>query len=57
MECHEPPKLISVIEDVGQQPVAPTLVEWSEEERSNVVTFFTLLDQWDRVLNKERQVA
>ena len=30
---------------------------WSEEERRNVAAFFTLLDQWDRELNKQRQVA
>ena len=30
---------------------------WSEEERHNVAAFFTLLDQWDRELNKQRQVA
>jgi hypothetical protein len=52
MECHEPPKLISVIEDV-----APTPVEWSEEERCNVVTFFSLLDRWDRQLNEKKGAA
>lgn len=57
MECHEPPKLISVIEDVAQQTVAPTPVEWSEEERRNVVTFFTLLDQWDRQFSEMKGAA
>jgi hypothetical protein len=32
-------------------------VDWGEEERRTVATFFTLLDQWDRDLNKKRQVA
>ena len=31
--------------------------DWGEEERRNVAAFFTLLDQWDRDLNKQRQVA
>ena len=57
MECHEPLNLISVIEDVGHKTDAPTPVEWSEEERRNVVTFFTLLDQWDREFSKEKGVA
>jgi hypothetical protein len=30
---------------------------WGEEECSNVVAFFTLLDQWDRDLNAKKQVA
>jgi len=52
MESYEPPKLISVIEDV-----APTPVEWSEEERRNVVAFFTLLDLWDRQLSEKKGAA
>lgn len=31
--------------------------DWSEEERRNISAFFTLLDQWDRTMNPNRQVA
>lgn len=31
--------------------------DWSEEERRNISAFFTLLDQWDRTLNRNIQVA
>jgi len=52
MESHEPPKLICVKEDVVLTPV-----EWSEEDRRNVVTFFTLLDQWDRQFSEKKGAA
>jgi hypothetical protein len=57
MESHEPLKLISVIDNVERHAVAPTPVEWSEEERRNVVVFFTLLDQWDRQLSEKKGAA
>jgi hypothetical protein len=40
-----------------EESVRAARSDWSEEERGNVVTFFTLLDQWDRNLNKKWQVA
>ena len=30
---------------------------WTEEERRNVAALFTLLDQWDRELNRKREAA
>jgi hypothetical protein len=57
MECLEPSKPDAVITSVGQHNVAPTPVEWGEEERRNVVTFFTLLDQWDRQVNERKGAA
>ena len=40
-----------------EESVRAARADWGEEERGNVVTFFTLLDQWDRELNQKRQVA
>ena len=40
-----------------EEGVRAARADWGEEERGNVVAFFTLLDQWDRELNKERKVA
>ena len=52
MECHEPQQqsAVKVSESTQQDQASTTPVQWSEEERQNVVTFFTLLDQWDRKL-------
>ncbi len=52
IESREPKPSVPVEEDV-----CPARVDWGEEERRNVAAFFTLLDQWDRDLNKKRQVA
>jgi hypothetical protein len=47
------PEMREPVEGTG----AVRTVAWSEEERRNVAAFYTLLDQWDRELNKQRQVA
>ncbi len=52
IESREPKPSVPV-EEGG----CPARTEWGEEERRNVAAFFTLLDQWDRDLNKMRQVA
>ncbi len=59
MESCEPPKPTAVqLGDGDQRGTVPaTQQQWSEEERRNVVTFFTLLDQWDRQLRKNEGVA
>ena len=54
MESHEPPRPDPVKVSAGTHQA---LVEWSEEERRNVVTFFTLLDQWDRQLSEKKGAA
>ena len=54
MECHEPQKPDAV---KVSESTSPPSVQWSEEERRNVVTFFTLLDQWDRQLPEKKEVA
>lgn len=35
----------------------PGPVEWSEEARRNVASFFWLLDQWDRQSSRRREAA
>lgn len=59
MESHEPQKqsAVKVIESIHQDKASPTPVQWSEEERGNVVTFFTLLDKWDRQLCEKKGAA
>ena len=59
MECHEPLKhsAVKVSESTQTDQTSPTMVPWSEEERRNVVTFFTLLDQWDRQLSEKKGAA
>jgi hypothetical protein len=59
MECDEPPKPndVKVSESTHQDLASLTPVQWSEEERGNVVTFFTLLDQWDRKLGEKKGAA
>jgi hypothetical protein len=59
MECHEPQKqsAVKVNESTHQDKATLTPVQWSEEERRNVVTFFTLLDQWDRQLGEKKGAA
>ena len=59
MECHEPqkPSAVQVSESTQQDKASLTPVQWSEEERNNVVTFFTLLDQWDRKLSEKKGAA
>jgi hypothetical protein len=52
IESREPEPGVPVEEDV-----CPARADWGEEERRNVAALFTLLDQWDRDLNKKRQVA
>jgi len=40
-----------------EESVRADRADWDEEERGNVVTFFSLLDQWDHELNNDRKVA
>lgn len=35
----------------------PEPLEWSEEARRNVASFFWLLDQWDRQSTRRREAA
>ena len=59
MECHEPPKpnAVRVSESNQLDTASLSPISWSEEERNNVVTFFTLLDQWDRKLSEQKGAA
>jgi hypothetical protein len=59
MECHEPlkPNAVKVSESTHQENASQAPVQWSEEERSNVVAFFTLLDKWDRQFGESKGAA
>lgn len=59
MECHEPQNqsAVRVSESTHQDGASLTPVQWSEEELGNVVTFFTLLDKWDRQLGEKKGAA
>jgi hypothetical protein len=52
VESREPKSSVPV-----EESVRPARADWGEEERRNVAAFYTLLDQWDREVNKKRQVA
>ena len=59
MECREPmkPNAVKVSESTHQDNASQAPVVWSEEERTNVVTFFTLLDKWDRQVSEKKGAA
>jgi hypothetical protein len=52
VESREPKPSVPV-----EESACPGRADWGEEERRNVAAFYTLLDQWDRDVNKMREVA